>query len=95
MLYQYQYTWLYQISHCLNKLNNYNLHKDLYRQPAYPYLCVGAALSLAFAAGEQISLSAPSGGHLVVPDSLFGQILPHFLQLITGHFLQRWKKKKK
>lgn len=52
------------------------------------YLCVGAALPLAFATGEEISLSASGGGHLVVPDSLFGQILPHFLQLVTGHFLQ-------
>lgn len=52
------------------------------------YLCVGALLLLALATGEQISLSASSGGHLVVPDSLFGQILSNLLQLITGHFLQ-------
>lgn len=43
------------------------------------YLCVGAALPLAFATGEEVSLSAPGGRHLVVPDSFFGQILPHFL----------------
>lgn len=53
------------------------------------YLCVGAVLPLAFATGEQISLSTAGSGHLVVPDRFFGQILPHFFQLITGHFLQK------
>ena len=53
------------------------------------YLCVGAALPLALAAGEKISLSASGCGKLVVPDSFFGQVLPHFFQLVTRHILQR------
>lgn len=59
------------------------------------YLCVGAVLPLALATGEQIGLSASGSCHLMVPDSLFGQVLPHFLQLITGHFLEREREKKK
>lgn len=55
------------------------------------YLCVSTALALALATSKKICLSASCGGHLVVPDSLFGQILPHFLQFITGHFLSKQK----
>lgn len=58
------------------------------------YLRVGAVLPLALATGEQIGLSASGSCHLMVPDSLFGQVLPHFLQLITGHFLERKKRAK-
>ena len=54
------------------------------------YLCVSAVVLFAFPAGEQVSLGASSLGHLVVPDSLFGQILPHLLQFIAGHFLSKF-----
>lgn len=57
------------------------------------HLCVSAALSFALPTSEKVGDSASSGSKLVVPDSLFGQILPHFLELITCHFLQMTNKK--
>lgn len=53
----------------------------------YDYLGVGTLLLFALPTSEQVSLGAPRGGHLVVPDGFFGQILPHLLQLIACHFL--------
>lgn len=58
------------------------------RERPSPYLCVGAPLALALAAGEQVGLRASGGGHLVFSHRLFGQVLPHFPQFVTGHFLK-------
>lgn len=52
-------------------------------------LSVSAVLLLAFAASEEVGLSATCLGHLVLPDRLFRHSLPDLLQLVTGHFLPR------
>ncbi len=43
------------------------------------YLGVGTLLLFALPTSEQVRQRASRGGHLVVSDGFFGQILPHLL----------------
>lgn len=55
------------------------------------YLGICTVLLFALATRKQIGLGTSCFGHLVLSDSLFGQIFAHFFQLITCHFLSQTK----
>lgn len=54
---------------------------------ASTYLCVGAVLLSALAAGKQVRLCATRARHLVLADGLLGHGLADLLQLIASHLL--------
>lgn len=72
-------------------IQDFSFEKGKWTPQITTYLRICTVLLFALATCKQIGLGTSCFGHLVLSDSLFGQIFAHFFQLITCHFLSQKK----